>query len=140
MPAAWFDADGAEIATAIPQGDYRECSLSPDGRYLALVVNDIRTGTGDSWVHDFNLGLRNRLTTSEWAEFRPEWSPEGCRIAFSTDPHGPPNLFIIDARRRDGPVPADVDRFGLHPDRRIMVMQDTEDQYVGRSQVIVGWQ
>jgi len=97
----WFDSDGVEISTAIPLGDYRDGSLSPDGRYLALVVNDARTGTGDLWVHDFTRGLRNRLTTTEWAEFRPVWSPEERRIAFSADSHGPPTLFVIDANGGD---------------------------------------
>ncbi len=126
----WFDSDGVEIATAIPQGDYRDCSLSPDGRYLALVVNDARTGTGDLWVHDFTRGLRNRLTTSEWAEFRPVWSPEGRRIAFSADPHGPPNLFVIDT---DGGEQVEIAPFdgnvhyptGWTPDGETILFQRT---------------
>ena len=62
---------------------------------LALLLNDPRRGTGDLWIHDLARGTANRLTSTACAEFGPVWSPDGRQIAYSADPEGPPNLFVV---------------------------------------------
>ena len=91
----WFDRDGRELGPALESGEYRSSALSPDGRLLALHSNDPRSGTSDLWVHDLERGLPNRLTNTAWAEFRSVWSLDSRQIAYSADPEGPPNLFVV---------------------------------------------
>lgn len=102
---AWFDRQGHESAMEIEDEIYREAELSPDGRFLAVVTHDSRTGTGDLWVRDLDRGLSNRVTASSWSEYQPIWSPDGRSIVFSDDRSGPPNIYIVDA---DGGEPREI--------------------------------
>jgi len=91
----WFDRDGNNLGTAVDPGEYNDSRLSPDGRLLALVILDPKTGTGDLWVHDMERGSTDRVTDTSYSEFSPTWSPDSTEIVYSADPKGPPNLFII---------------------------------------------
>jgi Tol biopolymer transport system component len=116
----WFDQDGRELGPALEAGEYDQAELSPDGRLLALVVNDPRSGTGELWSHNLERGVANRLTDTQWSEFTPRWSPDGTEIVFSADQHGPPNLFIISA---DGGEPREL----VPPDQQIHYPTDWLD-------------
>jgi Tol biopolymer transport system component len=91
----WFDRDGNNLGTVVDPGEYNDTRLSPDGKLLALVINDPKTGTGDLWVHDLERGSTDRVTDTPYSEFSPIWSPDSTEIVYSADPEGPPNLFII---------------------------------------------
>jgi TolB protein len=69
-------------------------------------------------IHDIwsisarGTGLR-RLTRSPWPEFDPAWSPDGRFIVFRAEPHGHPELWVMDA---DGSRKHRLIRDGGFPD------------------------
>jgi Tol biopolymer transport system component/tRNA A-37 threonylcarbamoyl transferase component Bud32 len=80
---AWYDRSGKPIG--VPFGDpvdYRDFSISPDGKRLAAEVQDSTTGLGDIWLSDFVRGTRTRFSFGPGPSMCPVWSPEGTRIAF----------------------------------------------------------
>jgi Tol biopolymer transport system component len=77
--------------------------LARDGRRLAVEMYDPRRSTADLWIVDLDRNVPTRLTSSPRSELSPKWSPDGSRLAFSTDWQGPPNLYLADvARIRSG--------------------------------------
>jgi serine/threonine-protein kinase len=59
--------------------------LSPDGRSLAVSIND---GQSDIWLVDLeNRGLR-RVTSGSGSEIAPVWSPDGSRLYYTSDTGG----------------------------------------------------
>lgn len=74
-------------------GDYfvRYPSLTDDGSRMAFVYQ------GDIWVKSLNgEGEANRLTIHEGYDQKPRWSPDGERIAFTSDRYGHPDIYLID--------------------------------------------
>jgi eukaryotic-like serine/threonine-protein kinase len=76
-------------------------AVSPDGNRLAATIeaNEDRSAI---WVYDLARHTLVRLTAEAELAFRPEWTPDGSRVLFSSD-HGSKNgqrsLF---AMRADG--------------------------------------
>jgi len=95
----WLDRSGSllgnvgELDTANPSN----VTLSPDGRSLAM--HRMRGGNGDVWLLDVMHGALTRLTTEEWREAHPVWSPDMRRIVFSSQRGGVSDLFV---KRLDG--------------------------------------
>ena len=46
---AWFDRNGRRISTVDPPGQYRNPSLSPDGKRVAVQIFDAPNRTQDVW-------------------------------------------------------------------------------------------
>ncbi|MGQ0641991.1 MAG: protein kinase domain-containing protein [Gemmatimonadaceae bacterium] len=63
---------------------YESPRFSPDGRRIALAV---LSRPSDVWVYDIAAGTFARLT-SEAANIRPEWTPDGKRIVFLSNRSG----------------------------------------------------
>jgi eukaryotic-like serine/threonine-protein kinase len=56
-----------------------DARFSPNGQLVAYA----HTGDGQNiWVKQVNGGQSHRVTTGDWLDFSPIWSPEGDRIAF----------------------------------------------------------
>jgi Tol biopolymer transport system component len=106
---AWFDRDGRETGTLLEPDLYGSLKLSPDGRRLAVSINDPRTGASDIWLVDLERKVPTRLTSSPRGEFVPRWSPDGSALAFSADWQGPPNIYLQDL---DGGSPRVLVPFG----------------------------
>lgn len=93
----WLDRTGKELSRVADEGDVGDVRLSPDGKRLAVSVLDRKTGTSDVWVYELERNVSNRLTFLPFNDDAPVWSPDSRRLAFRSDRHGPPDLYVIDA-------------------------------------------
>jgi Tol biopolymer transport system component len=66
---------------------------------VAVGVEDERIGTANIDIFDLQRGVPTRLAGTPGDEVNPAWSPDGQRLAYTTDASGPPRIFI---RRTDG--------------------------------------
>jgi Tol biopolymer transport system component len=67
----------------------------------------------DVWTIDADSTDLRRLTRSPWPEFDPTWSPDGRFIAYRSEPHGYPELWLMNA---DGTGQHRLTRDGGFPD------------------------
>jgi Tol biopolymer transport system component len=82
----------------LSDGDARGARLSPDAGTIVYSVADA-DGSADQ-IHVMRAdGTDDRQLTSEGANFRPAWLPDGSQIAFSGTRDGEPDLFVM---RADG--------------------------------------
>ncbi len=89
---AWLERSGRRLDALGTAGDYGGIRLSPDGHYCAAELRDPATGIVDIWVYEFARGIATRLT-SGWTCVSPVWSPDGQRIAFSSNRGGHWDLY-----------------------------------------------
>ena len=90
----WVDRSGKETPALEVPADYRDTSLSPDGRRLAY---DIADGGGDLWIRDLGRGVSSRFTFDAAVESVPQWSPDGRRIVYTSNVKGRGDLYVKDA-------------------------------------------
>jgi Tol biopolymer transport system component/predicted Ser/Thr protein kinase len=87
----WVNRNGAEQPLAVPARAYRGLRLSPDGRRVAMAVDEQETQV---WLYDLTRETPTRLTFEGNANAYPAWTPDGNRIAFtSKSKEGPQDLF-----------------------------------------------
>jgi eukaryotic-like serine/threonine-protein kinase len=90
---AWVDRSGKKIDVLGEPADYYEPRISPDGRRVAVGVGD----PGDVWIYDVARRVRTRLTFAASDDFAPTWSPDGERVAFSSQRSGSGDLYAKSA-------------------------------------------
>jgi serine/threonine-protein kinase len=86
----WVNRNGAELPLAAPAHAYRGPRLSPDGRRVAVAIEEQETQT---WLYDLSRETLTRLTFDGIANYNPVWTPDGKRIAFQSSKEGRLNLF-----------------------------------------------
>ena len=69
----------------------RDAKISPDGKEIAF------TYKGDIWKVASSGGQATRLTSGEYYDTTPIWSPDSKYIAFASDRHGNDDIFILSA-------------------------------------------
>jgi Tol biopolymer transport system component len=80
----WYDRAGKQDPGPIGDpAEYVNLAISPDGRRVAMTINDPATGLPDIWIFDLARGNRTRFTFGPGANDEPVWSPDGTRIAYS---------------------------------------------------------
>ena len=96
----WFDRSGNAQETIPGSDDFDafHSSLSRDGSRLAFSRID---GTADIWVLDVKSGVPTRFTFDPLFDLTPEWSPDGSRIAFTSNRRGPTE-FALYMKSADG--------------------------------------
>ena len=70
----------------------RNTAISPDGKYVAF------TFRGDVFTVPVSGGRAFQLTTDKAFDTMPVWSPDGTRIAFSSDREGSMDVYVVDAK------------------------------------------
>jgi serine/threonine protein kinase/Tol biopolymer transport system component len=105
LQLVWVDRDGRVIGTVGPAGSYTGIDLSPDGKRLAVHRHEGNAdgSGGDIWIMDLVRSTVSRFTFDATLEqTSPIWSPDGTRIAYSSDPGRKQGVFVKSA---DGSSP-----------------------------------
>ena len=95
----WMDRSGRELET-VDAGNLENMlnpDLSPDGRRIALRVQDPQTRTRDLWLIDLARGVPSRFTFDPQNENHPLWSPDGQNILYWSDATGAAGLYLKSA-------------------------------------------
>ena len=90
----WVDRQGQEQPIGLEPRPYVQARISPDGGRVAL---DIRDRQSDIWIWDFAGEALTRLTFDPGRDRQPVWSPDGRRIAFSSERDAPGQLYWLAA-------------------------------------------
>jgi Tol biopolymer transport system component len=93
MQLTWFDRSGRKLGTVGEPADYSNPALSPDERSLAVGRLDPQRKSRDLWIFDLMRGTSTRLTFDPAEEFNPTWSPDGTRVAFTSDRRGVREIY-----------------------------------------------
>jgi Tol biopolymer transport system component len=73
--------------------------MSPDGKRIATIKEDLDNESADLWVADVATGASTRITTSPRTEFISSaiWSPDGARLAYVTIRKGQEAIYLRSA-------------------------------------------
>jgi serine/threonine protein kinase len=83
----WLDASGKNEPLLRKPGNYKDLSLSPDGKRLAVSVGE--GSTRDICVYDPQRDMMTRLTFGGGLYVSPVWSPDGRYVVFGSEVGGP---------------------------------------------------
>jgi len=77
----WVNTSG-KVEGVVGQAQYsmREPVVSPDGRQVAVMINEGEVW--DIWLLDVARGTRTRLTFTPTLEWDPAWHPSGAQVAY----------------------------------------------------------
>jgi Tol biopolymer transport system component len=124
----WLDRAGRELGVAAEAADYVHVELSPNGRRAVLERVDAQRRTPTLWVLDLDRGVASRLGDESWSA-GAFWSPDGARVAYSSNPAGKLGLY---ARLASGVGPretiAEGDVYGWSWTANGLLVETSHDQ------------
>lgn len=88
----WVDRGGKQIAALGSAAGYGYLRISPDEKRLAFGRRDPAT-RWDIWLIEFARDAVTRFTFDSRTEVFPIWSPDGTRIAFSSNRDGQMDIY-----------------------------------------------
>ena len=89
-----YDRQG-RVTRKLPMspGRFDDLSLSGDGNFI--VVNRVSSPTtSDLWLVDVERAMSTRFTFGGGESFSPAWSPDGQRVAFTSNRSGRENIYV----------------------------------------------
>jgi imidazolonepropionase-like amidohydrolase/Tol biopolymer transport system component len=89
---------GAEIKQVpirTDEGTWMDVDVSPDGRTIAFTM------LGDIYIMPISGGTPTRISEGLAWEIHPRFSPDGARIAFTSDRDGADNIWVMNADGSD---------------------------------------
>jgi Tol biopolymer transport system component len=89
----WVDRSGKRLGVVGEAAEYSNPALSPDDTKLAVGIRDPQTKTRDIWIFDLLRGTRTRLTFDPADDLDSIWSPDGTRIAFTSNRLGQRDIY-----------------------------------------------
>ena len=89
----WLDRSGRKLGVVGETADYSNPALSPDDTKLAIGIRDPQTKSRDIWIFDLLRGTRTRLTFDPADDLDSIWSPDGTRIAFTSNRLGQRDIY-----------------------------------------------
>ncbi len=96
------DRSGTTRPVPVPPRSYHHPRFSPDGSRLAVTIGPGHGNGDEIWVIDIATGATVRLTFGDGnGNYYPVWSPDGRRVAFSSD-RGHQGVYFKNA---DGSAP-----------------------------------
>jgi serine/threonine-protein kinase len=98
-PIAWQHQDGAPSSLRAAASSWSDPAFESTGDRMALTVFDGRRS--DVWLFDAASDAMTRLTRQDYSAFKPVWTPDGSRVAF-TAARGDRGVFIVAWQRADG--------------------------------------
>jgi Tol biopolymer transport system component len=103
----FLDRYGKQTGKVGERAMYDSAVLSPDGKRVAAIRQDLDNESFDLFVLDVATGATTRLTTSARTEFvfAPVWSPDSIRLAYVTMRGGKERIY---ARAANGQGPEEL--------------------------------
>ena len=86
----WVDRSSKVESLPIPERDYENAIISPDGK---RAIVQIREGTTNLWVYDFERNSLTPLGNSPGSSQSPVWSSDGARIIYRGTRQGFRNVW-----------------------------------------------
>ena len=83
-----LDAKGSVVGEVGEPASIDGIRLSPDGTRLAIQISDARSKNVDLWIAELSRNVLTRFTFEPGLEISPVWSPDGTRIAYSSNNNG----------------------------------------------------
>lgn len=80
-----FDRSGTVLNELGEPGIYRNPTISPDGKAVAAMRVDPDTNATDIWTFDLESGAGSAITSDDWDDNWPVWSPSGLDLAYRTE-------------------------------------------------------
>ncbi len=102
----WVDRTGRNEEETGLEGEYRGISPSPDGTRVAVQTT---SADSDIWLLDLARKASTRFTFHQALDIWPVWSPDGTKVAFSSNRDG---IFGVFVKPADG-VGAETKLFGI---------------------------
>jgi eukaryotic-like serine/threonine-protein kinase len=92
----WHGRDGKPLGIVGFAADFSGPALSPDETWLAVAVRHPATEKRDIWLFNLLRGDASQITTDPADDMNPTWSPDGRRIAFTSDRRGQRETYMKD--------------------------------------------
>lgn len=95
----WVDRSGQTVAEIPERDTFDGVVLSPDGTFIALLVQDQTMTNRDIWIYEVERGFRERFTFQDTDEGDPLWTPDGQYVYYTANPDGRYNVYRKDVGR-----------------------------------------